>query len=160
MKAPTRLGLYGIALVVVFIVAGFTANAVVPEETVLNSVDETRETDHHAEGNGAPDGYELSDLRVPGTAEMTGDLSLIVLGPDGQPVTDVGTGDEQGVHLIAVRSDGQFIRHEQPTLGEDGTWSAPWRWEAPGSYRVFVDFVPAPTREAKTLSASIEVTEK
>lgn len=160
MKAPARLGLFGLGLVVVFLVAGFTANAIVPQDTVQNWVDETAQADQHSEGSGAPDDYELFDLSAPGKTETAGELSLTVLGPDGQPVTDFEAGDEQGVHLIAVRSDGQFIRHAQPTLGGDGTWSAPWRWDAPGSYRVFADFVPAATREATTLSTSIEVVEK
>jgi len=34
MKAPARLGLYGLILVAVFAVAGFTANAVIDEDTV------------------------------------------------------------------------------------------------------------------------------
>lgn len=51
MKAPARLGLYGLGLVIVFIVAGFTANAVVPEETAQNWVDETAQANQHGEGN-------------------------------------------------------------------------------------------------------------
>ena len=51
MKAPVRLGLYGLVLVAVFAVAGFTANAVVPEETVQSWAEDTADTTHHEEGD-------------------------------------------------------------------------------------------------------------
>src|SRR5690625_5040606 len=48
MKPSARLGLYGLALVAVFAVAGFTANAVIDEDTVQAWMDEAPE-DHEAE---------------------------------------------------------------------------------------------------------------
>src|SRR5690625_5602664 len=50
MKAPTRLGLYGLILVAVFAVAGVTANAVVPEDTV-QAWSETTPEDRPGEGD-------------------------------------------------------------------------------------------------------------
>ena len=61
MGAPARLGLYGLVLIVVFAVAGFTANAVVPEATVQNWVEETAQPAHQmGEGDATEDGYRLA----------------------------------------------------------------------------------------------------
>ena len=61
MGAPARLGLYGLVLVVVFAVAGLTANAIVPEATVQNWVEETAQPTHQmGEGDTTKDG----DLRA------------------------------------------------------------------------------------------------
>lgn len=123
MKAPARLGLYGLGLVIVFIVAGFTANAVVPEETAQNWVDETAQANQHGEGNMtdasgqggtssvalslglgvANDGYQLTDLVAPAQIGSEGPLSLVISGPDGQPMTDFQSEHEKELHLIVVR---------------------------------------------------------
>ena len=165
MKAPARLGLYGLGLVIVFIVAGFTANAVVPEETAQNWVDETAQANQHGEGNMtdasgqggtssvalslglgvANDGYQLTDLVAPAQIGSEGPLSLVISGPDGQPMTDFQSEHEKELHLIVVRADGQHFRHVHPKMSVDGTWSIPWQWDAAGTYRVFTDFVPAAT---------------
>ena len=50
MKAPARLGLYGLVLVAVFAVAGFTANAVIPETAVQAWTEDTEENTHHQGG--------------------------------------------------------------------------------------------------------------
>src|SRR5690625_923559 len=176
MKAPARLGLYGLILVAVFAVAGFTANAVIDEDTVQAWVEETPE-DHHGQGDDemnsgehghgadaaslglglAQDGYQLTNVSTPTEIGTAGELSLAVTGPDGQPVTDFELDHEQEMHLIAVRADGQHFRHVHPERDETGTWSIPWAWEAAGTYRVFADFVPADTGEGMTLSTTVQV---
>lgn len=55
MKAPLRLGLFGLALAVVFAVAAMTASAVVPEETVRTWTEESG-SGHHT-GGGPADGH-------------------------------------------------------------------------------------------------------
>lgn len=177
MKAPARLGLYGLVLVAVFAVAGFTANAVVPEETVQSWAEDTADTTHHEEGdamNGdeheghnagasslglglAQDGYQLTAVTAPTATGTEGELALTITGPDGNPVTDFELEHEKELHLIAVRADGQHFRHVHPEMDDDGTWTIPWQWEAAGSYRVFADFVPADTGEGITLSTSVQV---
>jgi len=180
MKAPARLGLYGLILVAVFAVAGFTANAVVPEATVQAWVEETPEdhhgTDEHDEGdqmNGghegheadaaslglglAQDGYQLTGVSAPTGTGEAGELTFAVRGSDGHPVTDFELDHEQEMHLIAVRADGQHFAHVHPERDEDGTWSIPWQWEAAGTYRVFADFVPAETGEGLTLSTTVQI---
>lgn len=175
MGTPVRLGLYGLVLVVVFAVAGVTANAVVPEETVQSWVEDT-ENDHTGEahmdsgdheGHGtdasslglaiAQQGYQLTGVSAPETVGTESELSLAVMGPDQNPVTDFDLDHEKEMHLIAVRSDGRHFRHVHPELDEDGTWSIPWEWEAAGSYRLFADFVPSETGEGMTLSTSVQV---
>ncbi|AZT94749.1 MAG: heavy-metal-associated domain-containing protein [Brevibacterium aurantiacum] len=177
MKAPARLSLYGLVLVAVFAVAGFTANAVIPEETVQSWAEDTADNTHHEEGdamNGdeheghnagasslglglAQDGYQLTAVSAPTATGTEGELLLTVTGPDGNPVTDFELEHEKELHLIAVRADGQHFRHVHPQMNDDGTWSIPWQWEAAGSYRVFADFVPAETGEGITLSTSVQV---
>lgn len=177
MKAPARLGLYGLGLVAVFAVSGFTANAVIPEETVQAWTQETDENAHHEEGEAmsgdahaghdadtaslglgiAQDGFELTDVTAPTEVGTDGELSLTVTGPEGQPVTDFELEHEKELHLIVVRADGQHFEHVHPQMNEDGTWSIPWQWEEAGSYRVFADFVPAETGEGITLSTTVQV---
>ncbi|WP_261624998.1 heavy-metal-associated domain-containing protein [Nesterenkonia marinintestina] len=180
MNAPARLGLYGLVLVAVFAVAGFTANAVVPEATVQAWVEETPEDDHRTdehdgrdERNGgdeghenstaslglglAQDGYQLTDVSAPTSTADEGELTFTVTDPDGNPATGFELDHEEEMHLIAVRADGQHFRHVHPERDEDGTWSIPWQWEAAGTYRVFADFVPAETGEGLTLSTTVQI---
>lgn len=52
MSAPARLGLYALALVVVFFVAAVTANAVVPDDVVerwMDDVESQHQIDHDPE---------------------------------------------------------------------------------------------------------------
>ncbi len=178
MKAPARLGLYGLVLVAVFAVAGFTANTVIPEETVQSWAEDTAQSTHHDEGDNmdaaghegghtgdtaplglgiAQDGYQLTAVTAPTDTSTEGNLSLTITGPNGNPVTDFELEHEKELHLIAVRADGQHFRHVHPEMNDDGTWTIPWQWDAAGSYRVFADFVPAETGEGLTLSTSVQV---
>ncbi len=177
MKAPARLGLYGLALVTVFAVAGFTANAVVPEEIVQNWTHEAVENHHvepddmtsddaHSGHDASPaslglgvaqDGYQLTSVTAPTTVGDRGELSLVVTDPSGKPVTDFESEDEKELNLIAVRADGRYFRHIHPARTDDGTWSIPWEWEAAGAYRVLADFVPTETGSGLTLSTSVQV---
>lgn len=176
MKAPARLGLYGLALAVVFAGAAVTANAVVPAETVQNWTAETTTNDHVGEddmatgehdghdaeqsslGLGlAQDGYQLTAVSAPHETGAEGELSFAVTGPDANPVTDFEPDHDKELHLIAVRADGQHFRHVHPDMGQDGEWSIPWQWEQAGTYRVFADFVPSETGEAVTLSTAVQV---
>ncbi len=177
MKAPVRLGLYGLILVAVFAVAGFTANAVIPEETVQSWVQDTDDNTHHEEGDDmdtaghdghtagaaslglgiAQDGYQLTAVSAPTETGTEGELSLTVTGPDGSAVTDFEPEHEKELHLIAVRADGQHFQHVHPEMTDNGTWTIPWQWAAAGTYRVFADFVPEDTGEGLTLSTSVQV---
>ncbi|GAA1080567.1 heavy-metal-associated domain-containing protein [Nocardiopsis metallicus] len=177
MNAPTKLALYGLALVTVFAVAGFTANAVVPEETVRNWSEETTDHGQHgqggdanAAGHGAPtgdaaslglglaqDGHQLTGVSAPQEPGIEGELTFAVSTREGEPVTEFELNHEKLMHLIAVRADGQHFRHVHPELDADGTWSIPWEWEEAGTYRIFADFVPSVAGEDMTLSTTVQV---
>ncbi|MGL4172946.1 MAG: heavy-metal-associated domain-containing protein [Actinomycetota bacterium] len=178
MRAPARLGLYGLVLVSVFAVAGFTANAVIPEETAQSWAEDAAQNTHHDEedttdtaghGSGhtgktavlglglAQDGYQLTAVTAPTDTSTEEKLSLTITGPDGNPVMNFEPEHEKELHLIAVRADGQHFRHVHPEMNDGGTWTIPWQWDAAGSYRVFADFVPAKTGEGLTLSTSVHV---
>ncbi|MGP5165078.1 heavy-metal-associated domain-containing protein [Arthrobacter rhombi] len=174
MKAPVRLGLYGLVLVVVFVVAFATAGAAVPEQTVQSWAGETKQADHDAGGDQmdmtehdgdassmglavAEGGYQLTALAAPAETNKDGRLSLSITGPNGKPVTDFDLEHDKELHLITVRSDGQHFRHVHPEMDAEGTWSIPWQWDAPGSYRMFADFVPTETGDNITLSSSAQV---
>ena len=62
---------------------------------------------------------------------------------------------EKRMHLIVVRRDGRGFQHLHPTLGADGTWSAPITLSDAGAYRVFADFQRG--GEARTLAADLTV---
>lgn len=180
MRAPARLGLFALALAVVFAVAATTAGAFVPDETVRSWTEDTR-TDHHS-GEGGPtdeaspghddhddaapaglglaleqDGYRLTSLSAPARTGTDGALEFTVTGPDGSALTEYTEEHEQDLHLIVVRSDGQEFRHVHPELDADGTWSIPWSWEEAGTYRVYADFTPAGEDEGRTLSSTVQV---
>ncbi|PAY23566.1 heavy metal-binding domain-containing protein [Dietzia natronolimnaea] len=167
MKAPARLGLYGLILVAVFTAAGLTANAVIPEDTVRAWVEESAEGHGAGHGDGADtsslglglaqDGYQLTSVSAPAGTGEASELTFAVTGPDGNRVTDFDLDHEQEMHLIAVRADGQHFAHVHPEKNQDGTWSIPWQWEAAGTYRIFADFVPAQSDEGITLSTAVQV---
>lgn len=177
MKAPVRLGLYGLVLVVVFVVAFATAGVAVPGQTVQSWVGNTKQTDHDAGEDQmdttapeedaedvsslglavAKDGYQLTTLAAPAESGADGRLSLSIIGPNGKPVTDFDLEHEKEFHLLTVRSDGQHFRHVHPEMDANGTWSIPWQWDAPGSYRVIAHSIPSESGETTTLSSSVQV---
>lgn len=172
MRAPARLGLYGVGLIAVFAVAFATASTVVPDDAAEGWTQDTEGHGGHdapashdgsdahetAPGLGlAQDGYRLAEVTSPGTVGEEGELSLVVIDPQGEPVTDFDVEHEKELHLIVVRADGQLFRHVHPERAEDGTWSLPWEWTAGGTYRVIADFVPAATGDGLTLSTTTQV---
>lgn len=46
MRVPLRLGLYGMLLVIVFLVSAYAASIVVPESTVANWTDSAKDAPH------------------------------------------------------------------------------------------------------------------
>ena len=182
MNAPIRLGLFGLALAVVFALAAVTARAVVPEETARSwaqestthggehaspSDDGTGDADdeHSAhDGAAAPaglsleqDGYRLTDVSAPTEVDERGRLELTVTDADGDPVTDYSVEHEEELQLVVVRSDGQHFRHVHPQRAADGTWSLPWTWQAAGTYRLYADTTPSDADEGVTLTSTVDV---
>ena len=89
------------------------------------------------------DGYTLvlADPELP--ARATSELEFVITGPGGEPVTDFDVAHEKELHLVIVSRDLVGYAHIHPTLASDGTWRVDVPPLAPGSYRVFADFVPA-----------------
>lgn len=158
MNAGTRLAIYGLGLVVAFAAAFGIARVTVPESVVegwseraaANSHAGHEDVDTDAVGPGATglslaaDGYVLAPVSAPGAVGEDGTLSFVIRGDDGRPLTEFAVAHEKLLHLIVVRTDGAQFRHVHPDLDRaSGTWSLPWRWDAAGTYRVYVDFTPA-----------------
>ncbi len=95
-------------------------------------------------GDGTRDyevGYTLTGVRLPRKAGVPGSVRFQITTYDGPPLTDYITEQTKDLHLYLVRSDLAVFRHLHPTLGRDGTWSAPVTLPEPGDYRVIAEFV-------------------
>lgn len=184
MRASGRLAVYAATLAGVFAVAFVTAGAVVPPEAVgswssgtgghANDHGPQQQQEGHpssadADGHGEQraampaglslqaDGYRLAAVDAPTTPGASGDLTLTVLGPDGEPATDFAVSHEQELHLIVVRTDGGEFRHVHPEVDPRGRRSIPWEWQSSGTYRVYADFVSSGAEASTTLSALVHV---
>jgi hypothetical protein len=187
MNTPTRLGLFGAALGVVFAAAFAAANAVVPASTVARWTDAAREhemsTGNTGQGgqeqSGGPaengdhaaattqdsvrgvtsarGGYLLSPVTGPREVGQAGTLSFRILDERGRAVTRFVESHDKQLHLIVVRTDGAYFRHVHPVVDEEGTWSLSWDWAAAGTYRLFADFVSATGQEPVTLTRTVDV---
>ena len=118
---------------------------------------------HEAGGEGAPvRGLAVADhgLRL---VVVDRELPLGVAAPlrfrivdaEGDPVRRFDVVHTKRMHLILARRDLTGFQHLHPRLGADGTWTAPVRIDAPGSYRLFADF--SHEGEAATLASDLAV---
>jgi hypothetical protein len=106
----------------------------------------------------AEDGYALQLIGSPPPTGQDGKLAFRIAGPDGRPVTTYTPTHEKPLHLVVVRRDLTHYRHVHPVLDtRDGTWSTPMRFEEPGMYRLFADFVPRGREEPLILGADLLV---
>jgi hypothetical protein len=64
-------------------------------------------------------------------------------------------GHERRMHTIVVRRDLVGFQHVHPRMDPDGTWSVPLALAAPGSYRLYADFVH--DGEPHTLAGDLRV---
>ncbi|OZM70152.1 hypothetical protein CFN78_26635 [Amycolatopsis antarctica] len=165
MNVPTRLAAYGAVLVLAAGGAWAVGTAVGPlgaaadggtgahGEQAVHGTD-AGHGDTHGDVSGAAAeapgglvstaaGYTLVPLATTVAAGPEQPFSFRVTGPDGRPVTAYEVEHEKPLHLIVVRRDTSAFQHVHPELGPDGTWTVPLDTTAPGSYRVFADFVPS-----------------
>ncbi|MFJ6531766.1 heavy-metal-associated domain-containing protein [Microbacterium sp. NPDC091662] len=177
MNTAGRLGIYGAGLVLVFGVAFAAAGALVPDSAVASWMErggaghdeQSAEAAGQKTDNGkeqgtdvsgvtiAASGYTIGVISAPGETGIEGELSFVVRGADGEPVTSYETAHGKQLHLIVVRSDGSRYRHVHPVLDAGtGTWSLPWTWDAAGTYRVYADFT-ASGGLGVTLSRTVDV---
>lgn len=69
-------------------------------------------------------------------------LRFRILGPDGEPVTDLLSLHERNLHVIVVRHDLATFAHLHPDRAPDGTWHVDLALPSPGPYRAFADLAP------------------
>ncbi|WP_157099319.1 hypothetical protein [Microbispora sp. ATCC PTA-5024] len=82
-------------------------------------------------------------------------LTFAIHGPDGRAVTQFRRLNGAAMHLVAVSRDLSNYRHLHPTMSPDGTWSVPLRLPSAGSYRAFVQFIPATLGRILTLGVDL-----
>lgn len=100
-------------------------------------------------------GYTLElDAPILGSGLQT--VSLRIIGPDGQPVTEYQNVHEKELHLIAVRRDMAHFQHVHPVRDASGTWSIDVNLN-PGVWRIFADFHPAGNAQPMTLGIDASV---
>ncbi|WP_202803291.1 heavy-metal-associated domain-containing protein [Tsukamurella sp. 1534] len=172
MNAGGRLALYGAGVVVAFGAAFGLAGAVVPDSVVAGWTERSGEMESHGAHGGpeatatsaglkglslSAEGMVLTSVAAPAAVGEQGTLSFRIETTAGAPVTRFARTHEKDMHLMVVRSDGAAFRHVHPTLdAATGTWSLPWSWAEPGTYRVYADFA-AQDGAAATLTRTVEV---
>ncbi|GAA0916455.1 hypothetical protein GCM10009558_026150 [Virgisporangium aurantiacum] len=166
MRTATKLGLYGVGLVVAFTGALGAGRLVGPSEDPPPAGH--AEAGGHAETEGHegieefPGGLQVSEAGyrlVPETTALpagtTAEFRFRILGPDGAPVTGYTPTHEKDLHLIVVRRDLSGFQHVHPSRTADGLWSIPLTVADPGQYRVFADFQPAGRDKGLTLGVDV-----
>jgi hypothetical protein len=171
VRTATKLGLYGVGLVVAFSGALGAGRLAGPSEepppAMAGHADESGHGDSggHAEAVAeVPGGLQVSEAGYRLVPEATGlpagaaaEFRFRILGPDGAPVTAYTPTHEKDLHLIVVRRDLSGFQHVHPTRSPDGLWSIPLTVADPGQYRVFADFQPAGRAEGLTLGVDVPV---
>jgi hypothetical protein len=153
VNTATRIGLYSLALAVVF-AGAFGAGRLTGLEPApaAHGAEPGHPGGHESAAAVAepPGGLQISEagyrLAPAPTALTPGRPSPFrfqVLGADGHPVTRYTPTHERDLHLIVVRRDLSDFQHVHPAMAGDGTWSIPLTVAAAGQYRLIADFQPA-----------------
>ncbi len=136
MNAPTTLGVFAVALAVVFAGAVAVGDAVAPIRS-----EPAAHGEGHAQAHVAVEHVlQLETALLP--RAVASELAFRVLGAGGQPVTHFTARHEKDLHLIVVRRDGSGYQHLHPVRDAGGRWSTPITLPDPGSYQVFADTSP------------------
>ncbi len=102
------------------------------------------------------DGYTLHLASATVAADVPAPLRFVVTGPDGRPVTAYDVAHDKELHLIVVSRDLGTYAHLHPERDAAGTWTVTGPALAPGSYRVYADFVPT-GHDGLTLATDLAV---
>jgi hypothetical protein len=102
------------------------------------------------------DGYTLQLETSTVAAGVAAPLRFVLTGPTGRPVTAYEVRHDKELHLIVVSRDLRTYFHLHPERDANGTWTVTAPALAPGSYRVYTDFVPT-GHEGMTLAADLAV---
>lgn len=171
MKTPVKIGVFALGLAAVFVAALAVGNAVGPAPAAASTAhaDRPDQMENISESAGgamvaqipgglmtAQDGYtlQLEERSLPAGQQTP--MDFVILGPDGDPVSDYEVAHDKELHLIVVRRDLTGFQHVHPTRAADGTWSVPLDLSTAGDYRVFADFVPT-GHDGITLGADLSV---
>ncbi|TDQ00944.1 hypothetical protein [Labedaea rhizosphaerae] len=176
MKTGTKLTGYGLALAVVFGGAWAIGAGVGPLQTEpppmaamapdMPSTGMPGMEEHGGHEGGATDvlpglasasnGYRLETPTTTLASGMTKQFTFRIVDDHGTAITKFALKHEKRLHLVLVRRDGAGFQHVHPTMAADGTWRIPLKLTAPGSYRLFTDFVPE-GGEATVLGTELQV---
>jgi len=152
----SRLGLFAVAIAVVFGAAYVLGDAADPDidDGAANAHGDSpahREDAHQA---GAATSLVVDDARFESGERAA--LTFRVVDRDANTVRDFDVEHERAMHVIAVRRDLTHYQHVHPRRTPDGGWTVDIAFPEAGPHRVFADFVAAGTPQ--TLGADIEVT--
>lgn len=86
-------------------------------------------------------GFRFVLAPSPLPAGQPAEFRFQIVGADGKPVTVFEPDQTKLMHFYLIRSDLAGFQHIHPTMGGDGTWSAPVQPVDPGSYRAYVSFI-------------------
>ncbi len=166
MNVPTKLGAFGLVLVVA-LGGGAAIGTAVGPVGVSDAESDTSGARHGAHPDaGTGDGGAAAETETEPEAMPGGVLTsdagytlevddvefdgrpgapfrFRVVGPGGSVVQTFEADHERELHLIVVARDLGTFAHLHPTRGAEGTWSVELPALAPGSYRAFADFTPA-----------------
>ncbi|MFF2081279.1 hypothetical protein ACFVXG_41735 [Kitasatospora sp. NPDC058162] len=104
------------------------------------------------------DGYRLNAATCGVPAGRPTAFRFTVTGPDGTPVTDFTVHQTKKLHFYAIRTDLTGFQHLHPDMADDGTWTADLAALAPGTWRLYADFIPNTGPHAGELVLSHTVT--
>ena len=151
--AARNLAIFAVALVALFGLAAVAGRVLDPDAPVgeAGADDSNRHskemkdmsTDHVRGLAVAENGLRLVIDHPELRRVADGVLHFRIFDADGRSVRDFDVEHAKRMHLIVARRDLTGFQHLHPTMGPDGTWSAPLTLPDAGSYRVFADFAHA-----------------
>jgi hypothetical protein len=177
VNAPARLAVFAAALVALFGAAVAAGGAIGPDREPARAAAAHGAAAHGdaATTHGARPGHDAASHAadpVRGLAVAEDGLRVVVADPElargrterlrfrildghGATVRDFDVAHARRMHLILARRDLTGFQHLHPRQAADGSWAAPVRIDASGSYRLFADFTRAGAPH--TLSADLRV---
>jgi hypothetical protein len=162
MNVAAKLAGFAAVLAVTFGVAAVAGGAIGPNREPTTSTSAMEEGGHGAmvaadpvRGLAVAEGGLRLALAATSLPRGTASTLRFAIKDAHGPVRDFEVTHEKRMHLLLVRRDGRGFQHLHPTLGADGTWSAPVTLRDAGAYRVFADFMR--DGEARTLAADLTV---
>ncbi|TWP53854.1 hypothetical protein FKR81_03605 [Lentzea tibetensis] len=103
----------------------------------------------HSDGlSEVENGYRLERVTMPTTRGPAVPVAFRILDGSGTPVTRFLDNQTKQMHFFAVRDDMHVFEHVHPALDGD-TWHTALELTDGGAYRMFAEFVPLDTKDAR-----------